>query len=468
MNISLNNNNKIHFGESLNACKTAGKENLVVPIIALASSVITSGGYLLGSAGLYFDTYKNSKGKIKNILLPEKETKSSQEGVKTIVPDSDFAKVGLTGAKVGIAASALSGIAAGITTGMPLLSIGDTIAMAAAPQIETPIGTGLFGIGIASIFSGLALENTPELLLDKNKFKAAKTLSAKTALVFQNIKSSLNEVGKSCFELVKNILFLFIPKQHNKAVNFFRENIFSFTPKSVIFKESINKDGKVFIEKMLKRPKNYLMHAASVILALGGTGVVLFSLINNKKAQKNSLAAEEAGFFADNIGMTRYGVDKLSIAKSLKDNVGGVSYTTGGIINGVSQIIGLDNKQGRAAQWLGIGLVFIGYGFDRAKHLKKVIKNNKFPKEITETARQWEVDLTNIFNIKNRDGKKLFKQTVNAIKKEKEIPHSPFKVMDEAFNSISGSSFTPEKSTFIEYLGTKLPPKLITHINFIK
>ena len=472
MNGNINNN--INFGSQQDIYRVVKKDGLALPVIAVASSVVGAVGYTLGSAGLYYDTYKNSNGKIKNIFLPEKSNKTpeekkltSHEGIKTIVPESQFAKMGLNAAKVAIAGTSLAGITTGMTAGIPMMTIGEAINLGATPCIETPIGTGLFGIGIASIFAGLALESNPDLLLDKNKLKSEKTLAGKTKIVLSNIKGSAKEVVSSCTELFKNSVMLITPK-HKKAVKFFKENIFSLNPKSAIIKECINKDGKVFIEKTLKMPKNYLMQAASAVLTMGGLGVVLFSLIDNKKTQKNSLKVEEGGFFTDNIGMTKFGVDKLSAAKNVKDSVGGAGFSLGGIVCGISQLIGIDNKQGRAAQWLSFGLVFLGFAVDRGKHLAKIIKNNKSRPEITKVARQWEVDLTKIFDVKNNNEKNLLNKTLNAIKKEKELPNSNYKKIDEFFNTLSGKKYVFETAEVKEKLDKTLTRNIASSVNVLK
>lgn len=472
MNGILNKN--INFGSQLDVYKVVKKDPLTMPVLAVASSAVGAIGYTLGAAGLYYDTYKKSKGKLKNILFPDEadrkagnKKESHSEGVKTIIPDSKFAKVGISSAKIGIAATTLAGMAAGIAEGIPMMTIGEMIGLTSSPIIETPIGTGLFGVGIASIFSGLALKSNPELLLNKKKLNAEESFSGKVKLIRDNVKLSLREVGNSCTGLIKNAFMLFTP-QRRDAFAFFRENVFSINPKSIVFKELVNKDGKVFIEKSVKVPKNYLMHAASAVLTLGGLGVVLFSLTNSNKAQKGSLDVEEAGFFTDNISMTKYGIDHLSVAKNSIDSVGGTGFFAGGILNGISQIIGLDNKQGRAMQWLGIGLVFLGFGIERGKHLKDVLKDNKTRKEITNVLRQWEVDLTKLFNVSNHKENDLLKKTIKAVKLESVPPESNFTRIDKAFDSIAGKEYNPDRGKVKQYFRNVLNESLASKINVLK
>lgn len=471
MNIS-NENKRLDFAGKIDANKVPKKESLVIPVIAAVSSVISAGGYLLGSAGLYYDTYNKSNGSIKRIFLPEKEPENynsqsveTHEGVKTITPDSKFAKIGLNGGRVGVAASSLSGITAGLATGNPMMTMGEVIGLTGAPIIETPIGTGLFGIGIATIFSSLAIENTPELMLNKKLLREKKSLFAKAGVILKNMQSVVKEVCISCATLAKNASFLVVPGKHSKAVKFFKDNIFSSNPKSIVFQELVDKNGKVFIGNKMNMPKNYLLHSASAILGLGGAGVVLFSLLDNKKAQKKSFVVEEAGFLADNVGMTKFGADKLSLARSFTDTAGGVGYTIGGVINAASQFMGLDNKQGRAAQWLGIGLVFAGFGVDRFRHLKNIIKNNKAPKML---MRQWQVNFEEFFNLKNAKEEKLFKTTVCAVKKGDKLPGSEFKNVYNAFNSLDETNYIEENSKISELLGTKLSQESTDKIRLLK
>ena len=65
MDIINHKKNNISFEARLNTYKVIKKESLVIPIIAVISSAICAAGYFFGSAGLYYDTYQKSNGKIK-------------------------------------------------------------------------------------------------------------------------------------------------------------------------------------------------------------------------------------------------------------------------------------------------------------------------------------------------------------------------------------------------------------------
>lgn len=415
----------ISFGASkVYTVKNSSFLKNALPTFAFATSVITTVGYLGGSAGLFYDSYKDNNNDLKAMFSKKPKSEKNQEGVQTIVPNTKFGKLGLKFAKVGITASSSSGFACGLGEGIPMMALGEAINMGAAPRIETPIGTGLFGIGIASIFSGLALDNTPELKLNPFQLMAEKDLSKKVSLVAKNMVRTSKEISVSIFEIAKNI----------HKPKFLKENFLQGSPRTVVFQEAINKDGKVIISKALRHNKNYLMHAASFTLGLGGMGVVLFSLLNNKKAQKSSLYAEEGGFLFDNLGMTKYGLDKLTTGSKGS----GTSYAIGGVINSVSQLMGLDNKNGRAMQWLGIALVFMGFSVDRGKTLKKSLANSKHRGELTDVVRQWKFDISNIVDKNNPEElKKLLKELKNG----GEITNKKFNTIEKVFTETAGEKF---------------------------
>lgn len=396
----------------------------VLPYIAFVGAAISSIGYFIGSAGLFYDSrveksqkrHKQNQVKDsvmmsaskkfgnfdvelskvkKNDVNPETEFKK-EEGVKTIKPITKIGKISMKFAKVGVSASAISGMACGLGEGIPTMAIGEATNLGSASIIETPIGTGLFGIGIASIFSALALDNTPELKLNYNRLMAEKTFADKAKLVTKNIKSTVKEVGESIWEVAKNIY----------KPSWLNENFLQGIPKVFVFTESINKEGKVFLAKALRHNKNYMTHAASFTLALGGVGVILASLLKMNKSQKGSLKVEEGGFLFDNLGMTRYGMDKYTTG----GKSAGSSFAVGGVINAISQFMGLDNKDGRAMQWLGISFVFGGFAIDRGLHLKKEINKSIMRGDLTDVVREWKFDLSKIF--KNNDDLKALKKAI--------------------------------------------------------
>jgi len=264
----------------------------VLPVAAFVGSLLGSVGYLIGGSGLFYDLYKEKQTKPQGV-------EKSEDGVKTITTSTNLGKTAMNFTKIGMTATAISGIACGLGEGIPLMALGEATNLSSAKIIETPIGTGLFGIGIASIFAGLALDNTPNLKLNEFELMAEKSRLKKTKIYLKNMLTTGKEISLSIFQVSRNI---FNPK-------WIKENILQGTPKTVVFSEAINKDGKVIFNKMLRHNKNYLMHAASFTLGLGGFGLMISSFLKEKKAERTSLKVEEAGFLFDNIVMTRYGLD---------------------------------------------------------------------------------------------------------------------------------------------------------------
>lgn len=382
----------------------------LIPTVSFLGSVVSATGYLVGSIALFYDSHKErgmkkealgektdlqktpenkvSFSSLEDKIVSSENNKAGEGGVKTITAVTKVGKIGMVCGRIGVGASALAGMSCGLVEGIPTMAVGEATNLASASIIETPIGTGLFGIGIASIFSGLALENTPKLKLNYFKLMAVEGFSEKAKLIRKNMTSTMKEIFNSVFEVAKNI---YKPK-------FLKEAFLKGTPNSVIFKEAINKEGKAsIIEKGLRHNRNYMMHAASFTLGLGGVGIILASLFNQKKAQKASLVVEEGGFVFDNLGMTRFGLDKFTTGSKSA----GANFAIGGVINAVSQFMGLDNKEGRAMQWLGISLVFAGFGVDRGKFLKKTLANLKQRPELQDVVREWKLDLSKVFTDKN-------------------------------------------------------------------
>lgn len=409
----LGENNVSFSGK--NKYKVVGKNKFksAVPVIAFLSSIIGATGYFMGGAGLFYDIYKDKQNKIK-------KTEKKEDGVKTIVANTKIAQIGMNCAKVGIAASSVANIACGIGEGIPLMALGEVPNLASAKIIETPIGTGLFGIGIASIFAGLALDNTPHLKLNELDLMAEKSLSKKTKLILKNTWDAAKETVISMGEICTKPF---------KEKGFLKKAFLELNPKTVVFSESINKEGKVVLSKMLRHQKNYLMNAASFVLTMGGVGIIATSILNMKKAQEVSLKVEEGGFLFDNFGITKYGIDKLSTGSKSA----GASFAIGGVANAISQFLGLDNKEGRALQWLGIGGVFLGYAIDRGRFLKTAIKNAKFRPELTRVVREWSFDLTNLIK-----DKKELKKLQSEIKKGQPITNADFNKLEKALNKSVG------------------------------
>lgn len=413
------------------AVKNANHIKKVLPAVAFVASAIGTLGYLVGGTGLYYDLYHEKQLKrsnAKNILkiLPnskyfyaQSKNKKSDGGVKTITTTTKFGEIGLKCAKLAITATSTAGMACGLGEGIPLMALGEAANLGSASIIETPIGTGIFGIGIASIFAGLALENTPELKLNSMELMAEKDLAKKSKIILKNMGIVAKEISISVWEIAENI---YKPK-------WIKENILQITPKTVVFREEINKEGNVIFSKMLRHNKNYLMNAASFTLALGGAGIILSSLLNQNKAQKGSLVVEEGGFLFDNFGMTKFGLDKLTTGSKSS----GASFAIGGIINAASQFLGLDNKDGRALQWLGIAGVFLGFTIDRGKHLKTTLALEKERSQLTQVLREWKLDLSKL-GLSKVELNKLLKE----LKGNTSISNKAFLDLENALNNAVG------------------------------
>lgn len=419
---------KISFGSDapLYAVKNSNFIKRTLPLTAFLGAVVSFLGYLAGGIGLSYDCYKEKGNSLKNMFLIKNDKSKKEEGIKTITASTKIGQAGMKMAKIGVAASAVSGFTCGLGEGIPTMAIGEATNIGSAKIIETPIGTALFGIGIASIFSGLALENTPELKINKYKLMAAEGIKNKSSLILKNIGGVVKEVLSSVVEIAKSVF----------SLKELKENFFRLKPRTIVFQEMINKDGIVSVAKKLRHKKNYVMHAASFTLALGGVGIIISSLLNQKKAQKKSLQVEEGGFLFDNLGITQYGLDKWTT----NGKSAGASFATGGVINAISQFMGLDNKEGRAVQWLGIALVFLGFSIDRGKTLAKDLKNAKQMEALTDVVREWKLDLTHLFGGNDNKGlKKLLREIRN------EDPDNGKVITNKIFNSINSAFETITK-----------------------
>lgn len=432
-----------------------------LPTIAFVSSIMGSVFYLVGGTGLYYDLFKEKQAKktMPKSVAPSQELpkqyavfkqkkKDKEEGVKTIEADTKFGKIGITCAKLAITATTVAGVACGLGEGIPLMAIGEATNLGSAKIIETPIGTGLFGIGIASIFAGLAFDNTPELKLNNLDLMAEKTFKNKSKLILKNIKDTGKEIGSSIFQMAKNI---FNPK-------FYKENILQITPKNIVFTESVNKEGKIIFSRALRHNKNYLMHAASFVLGIGGSLLVISSLFKEKKSQKAGLVVEEGGFLFDNFAMTRYGLDKLTTSAK----PAGASFAVGGIINAISQFIGLDNKDGRALQWLGISGVFLGFAIDRGKHFKDAMKLSKQRPELTRVVREWKFDLSELIK-----DKKELKTLIQQLQDNKDVTNPKFLELEKIMRETFGESYKSEE-IITSGLKTKLGEDIAKKIEYKK
>lgn len=368
------------------------------------------------------EKFKHFGPSSEQIILVSK--KGSKEGAKTIVPSTKTAKIGLMFAKVGIAFSGIAGIFNGISMGLPLMAAGESLNLAASPIIETPLGTGLFGVALAAVFSGRALEHDPMLRLDLVKLSQKTGLKAKAGYILENVVGCAKEVLGTAKLFGKSIGHLFSTDKTAKteAVSFFKNNVFSIKPKNLVFQEFINKEG-IVSTKLAFRNNPYLMHAASLVLAIGGTTLALSSLLKKKTGQKVGLKTYEIGGSLDNLSLSRSGWEKAAMA-------GGPSGKLAGNLLGLSGLTilagqpGVDEKWGRGTQWAGTALLFAVFAVERRA---KAFNSENAKEAFTSLIRQHNIDLTKLFpegklgeKIANSEFKTRLDSIINFVKDEEE------------------------------------------------
>jgi len=383
------------------------------------TALTSATGFAIGGAGLLSDYLSNEKGKEKSSLkkntpvpdsfknfetaslqdsAPSTEKGKKKEGAKTIVPSTKFSKMGLTFAKIGIAFSGIAGIFNGVSMGLPLMAAGEALNLCASPIIETPLGTGIFGIALAAVFSGRAMENDPELKIDKTKLKEKVGLKNKAEFIGKNMAGCAKEVWTSSKVMATNIKDLFSKTKRPEAVAFFRDNVFSIKPKKLVVQEFIDENGLV---KIVRGTKNnpYLMHGASLLLAIGGLTLALSSLLKNTTGQKVGIRTYEVGGSLDNLSLSRSGMEKAAVA-----GAGSPVTKLAGYLMGASGLTilagqpGLDEKWGRGTQWVGTALLFSVFAVERWPKAFKVLESQP---EFKSLVRQWEVDLTKLYSNKD-------------------------------------------------------------------
>lgn len=340
--------------------------------------------------------------------------KKEDVGAKTIVPSTKFSKMGMTFAKIGIAFSGIAGIFNGVSMGLPLMAAGEALNLAASPIVETPVGTGLFGIALAAVFAGRALEGDPVLKLDKSKLKQEKGLKNKSLYVINNMKNSALAVWDSTKTIGRHIGGLFKADKKAEAMSFFRDSVFSIKPKKLVIQEFVNKDGMVKTALGFKN-NPYLMHSASLVLAIGGATLALSSLMKSKTGQKVGLKTYEAGGSLDNLGLSKWGMEKAVTAGSPGAKVAGYLLGASGLTILAGQP-GVDEKWGRGIQWIGTALLFSVFAVER---LPKAFKTLKSKPEFNSLIRQFEVDLTQLYS--NKELKQKLKSIVKAVANNEKI-----------------------------------------------
>jgi len=437
------------------------KEYSWVDSISFITALTTVAGFAGGGYGLLYDHFhdlKSGKNKghhndaktvenknfsekfkafgpsaQKQIIYVGKNGKiCTEEGAKTIVPSTKTAKLGLVFAKIGIAFSGVAGIFNGISMGLPLMAAGESLNLGASPIIETPLGTGLFGIALAAIFSSRALENDPLLKMDPIKLSEKKGVFAKTKYILNNMKGCAKEVGTSAGVFGKNIGKLFSGKTRSEAVNFFKDSVFSIKPKGIMIQEFVDAEGVVKVAKTFKN-NPYLMHAASLVLAVGGATLAISSVLKNKFGQKVGLKTYEVGGSLDNLSLSRYGLEKASMAGSPSAKLSGKLMGLSGVTIMAGQP-GVDTKWGRGIQWIGTALLFSVFAVERKAN---AFKSSGAKEKFTSLIRQHSIDLTKLYTkaelAEKIGGKSRLDRIIDAIKPEEPVKTSGFfkKLLDK-------------------------------------
>jgi len=411
----------------------------------------------LKNSASVLDSFKSfetagTQGAIPNTKEDKKDGK--KEGAKTITPSTKFSKTGMTFAKIGIAFSGIAGIFNGISMGLPLMAAGEALNLCSSPIIETPIGTGLFGIALAAVFSGRALENDPELKLDNAKLAKKEGLKNKAAYIMENIKGCATAVWESGNTIRTNLVDLAKKDKRKEAMSFFRDNVFSIKPKKLVLQEFIDEKGVVTIARGFKN-NPYLMHGASLLLAAGGTILALSSMIKSSTGQKVGLKTYEVGGSLDNLSLSRWGMEKASTAA-----VGSPGAKLAGYLLGASGLTilagqpGVDEKWGRGIQWVGTALLFSVFAVERfPKAFKKLVSQPEFK----TLVRQWEVDLTKVYS--NKELKPKLGEIVKAIANGTEIKDPLVKQIIETAEGVLKKSVQNEmKIKKMAKKGIKIEP----------
>jgi hypothetical protein len=362
----------------------------IVGALSAATSFGASLAYGIGGSGLWYEQMQKSKHP------RSKQTDTQELGIKTIEPQTPFGKIGMKAGKSAVLLTSLAGISGGVAMGMPLMSVGEGINLGSAPIIQTPVGTGLFGIGLGAVFATLAQEDDHALKLDPQRLKAM-SLPQKGVHILQNMGKTLKSSFQDGLMLPKQAIALF-GKDKLHAQRFFQDTLFSLVSRKVALEQHLKADGSFHYAMKNVPTKSYLMSFASLLLMLGGASVVASELLlpKQKALHKKALQFEEAGFLADNIGVTRFGLDKLVQSKDFGGKARGVGYATGGVVNAVSQFMSLDETYGRATQWLGVALIFLGFGFDRYGMLQQALKSRTHGTELTKLVQSLHVDLRDV------------------------------------------------------------------------
>lgn len=409
------------------------KDGRVSKVDALAFSTmgISSIGYLVGGTGLIQDfmVSKNKKeltknnvgsffierkkpntnntftpfapkNKIKVIAPIKKPLEKKERGCDTIKPKTKFGKIGMNFARMAVTVAGVAGVFNGISMNLPLLAVGEGVTTLSAPIIETPVGTGIFGLGLAVINLARVLDSDPKFKINREEFKKANT-KGKAKLLKKNFAVTFGELFKSGKEVAQNTGKLFT-KKTKEAQNFFKEKFFSFKPATVVIQEKVDKAGKLIIDK-IPQANPHLMHTAALGLSAASLLLITGNLIKSATTEKVALRAYAASNATDNVALSKWGVEKMSSATSTTGKTTGGAFAVAGASILAGQA-GIDKNWGRGLMWEGIGLIMAGFTIERGAMIAKSLKKITPP----TIKRQWKINLNEAMR-----GEKINKESLN-------------------------------------------------------
>ncbi len=352
------------------------------------------------------------------------KTKENKKDKKTeygyIEPETKFGKIGLACAKVGLIVSGTAGMLTAISLRVPLMAAGEFVGnVVSAPIINTPIGYGLMSIGMSTLLSGRAFENDPLKKINDTRF-ANKSALGKVGYIMTNMGEAIKETCVSMGEVCKKTAQLLSTKQESRkeARHFFKHYFFNIKSSTITLKQNIHANGKCAVETVVKSHP-YRLHAFAGILAasgllLIGEGILeKVGILKNKKAEdarKACFNAAKAGQYADNIGLSLYGMERISKGAPIF----GIPVLASGLtaLTGAHKV---DEDSGKGIIWAALAFFFTLLTLERgvesiearrirSKLLKELKKNGKaFEAQSKNFARMFDIDFSRI----KKDGKEV-------------------------------------------------------------
>jgi hypothetical protein len=249
----------------------------------------------------------------------------------------------------------------------------------------------LFFMGLASVFASRALEKDERYKMQpKDLLNPGKVVTNIAGNLGVLVDSSKKVAGKAAHLLVGSSA----EKEASRA--FFLDEVFNLQPQSLdlnVIGRKVGSGAETILTRVGTRNSPYLMHSASLLLGLGGAVLTASSLLKQKQGQYVGLKTAEVGGSLDNLGLSKYGLERVAQGERLP---GGLLAASGVTI--MAGQPGMDKPWGRAFQWLGCGLLFSVFVVDRLKGLTNVIDRLKKPvaEEVSEHFKTLEPKVLNL------------------------------------------------------------------------